>query len=220
MKSQTYYNYSGLSYKGLNMKKGIIIILSMFLGNVCILSSAFGQSVVVIQPQEVGVVFHRFSGTLSETPLQAGTHFINPITQEVTIYSIAQQEYTMANTIDENQNPVSNAITARTSDGVNIEIEVTVIFNVNPQKAYTLYPTWGNSYTEGFVRPVVRATMRDIIAQQNAEDIYVNGHIAVEVEIEDILRPEFDEEGLQLNDFIIRSIEYDPEFVEAMENND
>jgi len=57
------------------------------------IAAVFGilsQSVVVIQPQQVAVVFNVLTGHL-DTPRSSGTHFILPVFNEFTAYPINQQ---------------------------------------------------------------------------------------------------------------------------------
>ncbi len=68
-------------------------------------------------------------------------------------------------TIDNDNSQYGNdAIAARTSDGQNVDIHVTVIFNVNPAKAGIVHVRWRDQYINGFVRPTVRSIIRDEVA--------------------------------------------------------
>lgn len=182
-----------------------------------LLMSVVSQGVVVVEPQQRAVVFNTLSGELSSSGLTPGTHIVIPILQDATIYDVSQQEYTMSGIQEEGARQGDDAIVARTRDGQEVLIDVTVLFNVDPEQINLVHVRWQNRYRDEFVRPTVRNLVRNQVARYNAEAIYGESRATLEQEIEDSIREEFDQEGLQLTEALIRNLTFSDEFVQAIE---
>lgn len=162
---------------------------------------------VVIQPFERGVVFDTLTGELLE-PLGPGTHAVVPVLQDVTIYDVSQQEYTMAG---------DDAVVARSSDGQEIRFDVTVIYGVNPQDVNLIHVNWQERYRESFIRPTLRALVRQEASLFTAEMIYGEDRIQLEFSIEEQATALLEEQGLSLTDLLIRDVTFSDDFSAALE---
>ena len=170
-------------------------------------------AITTIQPQEIGVVFNVLTGELEE-PLGPGTHLVNPITQEVTIYSTAAQEYTMT---DADTEGPQDAVIARTADGQEVRLDVTVVYRLDPTRINLVHDRWQTSYEAGWVRPIVRSEVRLFVSHYEARDLAAEGPIIFEEELQNELETQFDAEGLLLDDVLIRDIHYTQEFSATLE---
>ena len=88
--------------------------------------SVIGQGLIVVEPQEVAVVFNTLDGSLGE-PRRAGTHIIFPVLQQSTIYPISFQEYTMSGVGNEGRVQGDDAVRVRTSDGQEVLLDITPV---------------------------------------------------------------------------------------------
>jgi regulator of protease activity HflC (stomatin/prohibitin superfamily) len=179
------------------------------------------SGVVIVKPGEIAVVYQTFTGVVEPDPHQAGTHIIVPIVQEFVIYDVTQQEYTMSATAGEGAQSGDDSVEARTADGQNVNLDITVIFNVDPNEADVLYPRWGASkenYVNGLIRPTVRTVIRNVVAEMSAEDLYSAGRTAVQTNSEAAAREVFETEGLQLTRLLIRAVNFSDEFSAAIES--
>lgn len=175
------------------------------------------QGVIVVAPQQIAVVFETIRGELSE-PRREGTHIIIPVLQEATIYDISRQEYTMASGREEAvQNRHDDGIIARTLDGQEVELDVTVLFSVDTDQVNDIHRNWENRYRESFVRPTVRNLIRNAVSNYNAEAIYGISREELELDAEESVRVRFAREGLLLDDLQIRSISFSQQFIEEIE---
>jgi prohibitin 2 len=182
-----------------------------------VLLSIISQGVIVVQPGEVAVIFNTLSGDVEETPLQSGTHIVMPILQDATLYTVRQQEYTMSSTASEGAQQGNDAIAARTSDGQNVALDITIIFNISTENADTIHVRWRNDYLNGFIRPTVRSVVRDEVARSTAENLYGEGRQDVQVNSQDTLKDLFLAEGLELTSILVRQIDFSAEFSAAIE---
>lgn len=173
--------------------------------------------VIEVQPQEVGVIFNVLSGELSEDSLDPGLHIIIPGIQEVTIYSVAQQEYTVAGQPGEGALSGDDAIVALTQDGQEVSMDITMIFNVNPARAHIIHQRWQNRYVNGLVRPILRSETREALTEFRVEEIYSGDRTALVNSIEESISQSIAPEGLMLSSIQIRNIQFSPEYVASIE---
>jgi len=201
--------------QGRPVRSGILLaIIGLVAG---VVFSLISQGILIVQPQQVGVVFNTLSGNL-ETPLRAGTHIIIPVVQEYTLYPIEQQQYTMSGTVAEGNRSGDDAVRARTSDGQEVGLDVTVLYGINPDLANTVHTRWRTRYPEDFIRPTVRGLVRDIVSRYNATEIYGTGRTEMEQAIQDNIETRFIEEGLTLTDLLVRDIVFSEQFSLSIEN--
>lgn len=176
-----------------------------------------GAGVIEIGPDEVGVVFNVVSGDLSTDPLQPGLHIVIPGVQEVTIYKTAQQEYTVSSTSAEGAVRGDDAIVALTKDGQELNIDVTMIYRIDPNKAYLVRQQWPEGYVNGLIRPALRNQTRAALTKFNVEQIYGAEHDTLETAIEEGVRGLIEPEGFELTNVLIRRIKFSDEYVASIE---
>ncbi|MFW5748312.1 MAG: SPFH domain-containing protein [Chloroflexota bacterium] len=201
--------------QGRPVRGGIIMaVLGLAFG---LILSVISQGVIVVQPQEVAVVFQTLNGQL-ENPRGAGTHIIIPVVQEATIYPVRQQEYTMSDSEEEGN--VNDAIVARTFDGQEVRLDVTVLFNIKADNVNELHQRWQDTYLLEFVRPTVRNLVRTQVAQYEAEAIYGAQRAEMEGRAGDAIRAAFEREALELTGFLVRSLNFSADFAQSIENKE
>ncbi len=180
------------------------------------------RGVIVVQPTQVSVVFRTLSGELI-TPRQAGTHIIVPVFEEAILYPINVQEYTMSGTADEGQQQGDDAVRARTEDGQEVLMDITVLYRVDQNSVNDLHRAWYNTQTQNaayeneFVRPTVRALVRDVASQFTAREIYGETRTTMSENMETVVAERFAQEGLILNDLLLRDVTFSDQFREAIE---
>lgn len=177
------------------------------------------SGLIIVQPQQVAVVFNVLGGDLRDPPLTSGVHVVVPLVNEVTFYDISQQEYTMSATEAEGAQRGDDSVQARTSDGQEVNIDVTVIYNIDPSNANIVHLRWRSEdrIEQSFVRPTVRNLVRNEVSAFNAEALYGESRSDMETQAEDTIREAFLAEGLQLTGFLVREVNFSTEFVQAIE---
>jgi len=181
-----------------------------------ILFGVVSQGVIIVQPQEVAVIFDTVSGKLLE-PRGPGISIVIPVIQQATIYSVAQREYTMSGSTSEGALQGDDAVVARTADGQEVRIDATIIYNIDTANANLIHQRWQQRFENGLVRPTVRGIIRDEVARYNVEEVYSTQRDTLRLGIEDLVRERFLEEGLSVTDFLIRDIQFSPEYAQAIE---
>jgi len=113
---------------------------------------------VVIAPDERGLVISL--GQPTGEILEPGLHFLPP-SQEVVIIYIGQQTYT---TVADSGEP-PDLLTATTSDGEKIYVDISAVYAVDPEQLVNLYIAWQDHYTQGLVRPLIRLETLDTLSE-------------------------------------------------------
>jgi len=121
-----------------------------------------------IPPGHAGVLL-RTDGVAAE-PLGEGVHVIGPLA-EVEMYDLRAQER-------------GEDLTALSAEGEMLEARASVLtFHPRPAELVTLAREVGPSYYETLVRPVVRSTVRQVLAGLRVDELDTPGIIRAEREI-------------------------------------
>ena len=129
------------------------------------------SSVKQIDPGEVGVQV--LFGKVQSDVLESGLHLIDPAVNIVT-YDTKTQNYTMSAKSSEGQVQGDDAIKVLSSDGLEVTIDLSVIYHVNPLKAPFILQNKGpeDELVDKIVRPVTRTAIRDNAVNYQAVDLY------------------------------------------------
>ena len=163
----------------------------------------FSASLVQIGAGEVGV--KTLYGNVQNDVLGSGLHFINPL-MEVTKMDIKTQNYTMSGVKDEGAKEGDDAIRVLTSDGLEVVIDLTVLYKVLPSDAPEILRETGLDYTEKIVRPLARTKIRDNAVYYDAISLYSVKRDEFQNRIIQSITSEFQKRGLLLEQLLIRNI--------------
>jgi regulator of protease activity HflC (stomatin/prohibitin superfamily) len=170
----------------------VIIILGLAL-------SMFKQ----IEPGKIGV--QTLFGKVQENVLESGLHIINPLV-EVTTFDVQTQTYTMSAISSEGQKEGDDAIRVLSSDGLEVTIDLSVLFKVNPDKAPYILQNIGENYLDKIVRPVSRTVIRDNAVNYPAVDLYSTKRQEFQYKITQTITQNFAKRGLELQQILVRNI--------------
>ena len=132
----------------------IFRIVGLLIVALALLSSVFMQ----INPGKVGV--QSLFGEVQPDILESGLHLINPLL-DVTDFDIQTQNYTMSALHDEGEKQGDDAIRVLSNDGLEVVIDLTVLYRILPTDAPKIYKQIGENYSDKIVRPVTRTRIRD-----------------------------------------------------------
>jgi regulator of protease activity HflC (stomatin/prohibitin superfamily) len=183
-----------------------------------IIMTTVSAGLVFIQPEERGVVVSALSPTgYREQALQPGLRWIIPYFENVVTYSISKQTYTMSIATQEGQIQGDDSVTARTSDGQEVFMDASVIYAIDPSKVVRLHIDWQRRYVDELVRPLSRGIIRDAVSQFGVEEVYSSKRAELKQQILGELRRKLAENGLFLDDFVLRNITFSPEYAASVE---
>lgn len=198
--------------QGRAWQRGVVLAaLGLVIG---LLFSVISQGILVVLPQQVAVIVNTLNGELEGTPRTGGTHIIAPVVQIPYIYEVVQQSVAL----DGEASPGDEgSVIARTSDGQEVRLDVSVIYSIDPSNANRLHLTWQNRYEDLFVVPTTRSVVRDAVSDYEALEIYAGGRETLSASAFDRLSARLQRDGLILSDLIVRNITFSPLYAEAIE---
>lgn len=172
---------------------GLIIVL------IGILTSCIKQ----IDAGQIGV--KSLFGKVDNDVLTSGLNFINPLV-EVRIIDIKTQNYTMSGVHDEGDKEGDDAIRVLTADGLEVIIDLTVLYRVISAEAPTIVKETGLDYRDKIVRPLTRTKIRDNAVYFTAVDMYSNKRDLFQGRIFKSIETDFKKRGLVLEQLLVRNI--------------
>lgn len=185
---------------------------------VAVLSTFVAAGMVFIEPQERGVVISAISPQgYREEALEPGLRWIIPFAERVERYPISRQTYTMSIAPIEGQISGDDSIAARTADGQEIYVDASIIFQIDPTQVVNVHIRWQDRYTNDLVRAQARGIIRDAVSQYGVEEVYSTHRLDMTKNVTEQLKTKFNENGLQLVDFVLRNITFSPEYAASIE---
>ncbi len=161
------------------------------------------SSVYQINAGQVGV--KSLFGKVQNDVLQSGLHLVNPLV-EVKTLDIRTQNYTMSGVQDEGAQSGDDAIRVLTSDGLEVVIDLTVLYRLLSTEAPRLVRETGLDYRDKIVRPVTRTKIRDNAVYYNAVELYSVKRDEFQTRIFQTIEANFKQRGLVLEQLLVRNI--------------
>lgn len=163
---------------------GVAIILIVMLSSSIFLTIGAGEK---------GVLFKKFNGGLEIDEIyDQGFHVIAPW-NTMYVYNVREQLK------EEKLNVIS-------SDGLNIEVDVSCRFHPRHDKIGHLHDEIGENYGDLIVKDLIRTTVRKVVGTYKPEELYSTKRDEIEKEIEESLRNYLNEKNVVLQSVFVRSI--------------
>jgi regulator of protease activity HflC (stomatin/prohibitin superfamily) len=178
---------------------GVLRVLGVFL----LALGALLGSFVMIDAGEVGV--KKLFGKVENDVLESGIHMTNPLV-DVIKFDVRTQNYTMSGTHDEGDKSGDDAIRALTADGLEVVMDVTILYSVLPNKAPSILKNIGDDYRNVIVRPITRTKMRDNAVFYDAVSLYSVKRDEFQNRIFKGIEADFKTRGLVLEQLLVRNI--------------
>lgn len=156
-----------------------------------------------IDAGEIGV--KKLFGSIQNDVLGSGLHFINPLL-DVTKLDVKTQNYTMSGVNDEGNKAGDDAIRVLTSDGLEVTIDLTVLYRVVGVDAPKLLRETGDDYRDKIVRPITRTKIRDNAVYYQAVDLFGSKRDEFQQRIYKSIEDDFKKRGLMLEQLLVRNI--------------
>jgi regulator of protease activity HflC (stomatin/prohibitin superfamily) len=161
------------------------------------------SSVKQIDAGKVGV--QSLFGKVQTQVLPSGLNLINPL-MDVLELDIKTQNYTMSGVHDEGEKEGDDAIRVLTADGLEVTIDLTVLYSLLPSEAPRLVRETGVDYQNKIIRPLTRTKMRDNAVYFTAVDLYSTKRDVFQSKIFKSIEDDFKKRGLILEQLLVRNI--------------
>jgi regulator of protease activity HflC (stomatin/prohibitin superfamily) len=181
------------NYKTMIKTAGVIVVL-VGMSIAC---------VVQVEPGQVGV--QKLFGKVNSTILESGLNIINPLVQVVT-FDTRTENYTMSGVADEGAKQGDDAIRVLTADGLEVIVDLTVLYKVVPTEAPRILKEVGTDYRNVIVRPICRTKIRDNAVYYEAVALYSTKRDEFQAKIFAAIETNFKERGLLLEQLLVRNI--------------
>jgi regulator of protease activity HflC (stomatin/prohibitin superfamily) len=157
----------------------------------------------VIDAGQVGV--KTLFGKVENDVLYSGLNVVNPLV-EVTNFDTKTQNYTMSGIHDEGTKAGDDAIRVLSSDGLEVTIDLSVLFKVRATEAPRILKEIGNDYLDKIVRPISRTAIRDNAVYYEAVALYSTKRQEFQDKIFKTINESFTKRGLVLEQLLVRNI--------------
>jgi regulator of protease activity HflC (stomatin/prohibitin superfamily) len=174
-----------------------------FVGLLIVAIGIMSSMFKVVEAGQVGV--KSLFGKVDNGVLYSGLHFINPLA-EVTRFDIKTQNYTMSAVHSEGEQSGDDAIRVLTSDGLEVVIDLSVLFRVQGNAAPNILREIGTDYLQKIVRPIARTVIRDNAVSYDAVDLYSSRRDEFQNRIFETIKKNFNKRGLELEQLLVRNI--------------
>ena len=177
--------------------------LIRIVGVVIIIFGILSKCIVQVDAGRVGV--QSIFGSVKKETLNSGLNVINPLA-DVHEMDLKTQNYTMSGVHDEGSKAGDDAIRVLSADGLEVTIDLTVLFRIVPEKAPSIYRQIGLDYVDVIVRPLSRTRIRDISANYDAVALYSTKRDEFQSRIFHEIEKDFTTRGLVLEQLLVRNI--------------
>jgi regulator of protease activity HflC (stomatin/prohibitin superfamily) len=160
-------------------------------------------SLVQVENGFVGV--KKLFGKVQPDVLESGMSLINPL-MDVEKLDIKTQNYTMSSVKNEGQIEGDDAIKVLTNDGLEVTMNLTVLYRLNQADAPRLLKETGANYQDKIIRPLARTKIRDNAVRFDAVALYSQKRELFQNLITTDIEKSFKQRGIILENILIRNI--------------
>ncbi len=144
-----------------------------------------------------------FFGQVSANVLPPGINLVMPLTRVVKM-SVQTQE-------------IKETADVPSREGLILNLETSLLFQVDPSKAAEIYRTVGSDYIGTIVEPQFRSAIREITASYDAKALYSAEREKIATEIFDLFRRIASQRGVVVQQVLLRKIGLPPVVANAIQ---
>jgi regulator of protease activity HflC (stomatin/prohibitin superfamily) len=159
--------------------------------------------VIQVEPGQVGV--KKLFGKVSDDILESGLNVVNPLVK-VVMFDIRTENYTMSGMTDEGIKQGDDAIRVLSADGLEVIVDLTVLYKVIPSEAPRILQEVGTDYRNVLVRPICRTKIRDNAVYYDAVSLYSTKRDEFQDRIFKTIETNFKDRGLLLEQLLVRNL--------------
>ncbi|MBL7975927.1 MAG: prohibitin family protein [Candidatus Kapabacteria bacterium] len=186
-------------------------LVGLFVIGIGILTSGVRQ----IDSGNVGVL-RLFGQVQKDNVLYEGLHLVNPLL-DVEEMSIQQLNYTMSSVHNEGQKDGDDAVSVRCKDGLDVKLDITILYRLQPVTAPDVFQKYRMAYEETLIRPTIRSHIRTSASYYTATELYADKRADFEHGITKLLDEDFKRNGFILDKVLIRNIALPQSITESIE---
>ena len=159
------------------------------------------RTFTVIPAGHVGVV--DLFGKVSDATLKPGINLKNPLASVIK-FSVKTQE-------------MKEIMTVPSKEGLSVQLEVSVLFHLNPETAAEVYKTIGPDYRTIILEPNFRSISRGVTATYDARALYTSAREMLAQSIQTQLEATVSPRGITIESTPLRQVILPPKLTAAIE---
>ena len=173
------------------------------IGIVAIVIGVLSSCIKQIDAGQIGVT--SMFGKVQDEVITSGLNFVNPLVTVNTI-DVRTQNYTMSGVHAEGEVAGDDAIRVLTADGLEVVIDLTVLYRVQSSQAPKIVREIGYDFKNVIVRPITRTKIRDNAVYYTAVDLYSVKRDEFQSRIFKTIEENLKIRGLVLEQLLVRNI--------------
>jgi len=173
------------------------------IGIVAMVIGVLTSSIKQIDAGQIGV--KSMFGKVQDEVISSGLNFVNPLVTVNTI-DVRTQNYTMSGVHTEGEVAGDDAIRVLTADGLEVVIDLTVLYRVQSSEAPKIVREIGYDFKNIIVRPITRTKIRDNAVYYTAVDLYSVKRDEFQSRIFKTIEENLKIRGLVLEQLLVRNI--------------
>jgi regulator of protease activity HflC (stomatin/prohibitin superfamily) len=154
-----------------------------------------------VEPAHLGIV--SVFGSVSESTLESGLHFVNPLATVIPFNLKTQLLYSEQN--------------VPTQEGLSVELDVSLLYHLNEHTVRELFVTLGVDFEQTLILPELQSAVRGLTSEVSAKALYTSGRSEIRdklmAELDSKLRPR----GIILEDVLLKGIKLPKQLINAIE---
>ena len=144
----------------------------------------------IIPAGHVGIV--DLFGQVSPQALPSGLKMVNPLAGIVPISVRTQED--------------KETMEVPSKEGLTVQLEVSVLYRLDPQKAVEVYKTVGSNYQEVILIPQYRSVVRGVTAEEEAKGLYTSEREVMAKRFEEHLQQLVSPRGVIIEKVLLRKV--------------
>ena len=183
------------------------IIAAGVAGAVALLTAALiVATLTTIHPGHVGVSVKKCGGGgVSSNPIPTGYYWRSLFCEDVVEYPTSVQTLVLSKNPHEGQ-PIDESITVTSSEGLPVNLDVSLSFTLDPSKVPTIYTKYRNAIdviAHNFIRQTIREGVQSVFAQFTAEQLYSTKREESRLQVQSFLTQRLSSEGFVIQQFTV-----------------
>jgi regulator of protease activity HflC (stomatin/prohibitin superfamily) len=203
----------------MHMQKYRLIAASVVGIAVVVVAILVFASLTTIHPGHVGVSVKKCGGGgVAPDPIPTGYYWRSLFCEDVVEYPTSVQTLVLSKSPHEGH-PIDESITVTSSEGLPVNLDVSLSFTLDPAKVPTVYSKYRNDVeviAHNFIRQTIREGVQSVFAQYTAEQLYSTKREGSRVDVQAFITDRLGKEGFIIQQFTINETRVPDAVVQAI----
>ena len=171
-----------------------------------------------ISPGHIGIVIHRGGGGVDSVPLGPGLHIRNPALTQIVEYPTFMQTLVLAKASTEGSMN-NDEINVNSTEGQPLSLDVSMSFELDPQKVPRLYQTFRTDIStiqHTYVKQATRQALQEVLGEEAIADVIGPKKAEATNRARALLEKRLLPYGILVRQFTINELRAPPQVIEAI----